>query len=128
MATKHGLDTEGAVTCDASPRPDGSNVTSNPDLVSCGECKGEEFTVRDAVDWLGLTWDDYIAMNDVLRGIHGGPQIDAIMAVQWPAQRRATTPEQVLARCGIDPADPVAAAKAYRKQRGAYADGPLEFE
>lgn len=41
MSTKHGLDREGAVVCTASPREDGSNVASNPDEVTCPDCRGE---------------------------------------------------------------------------------------
>lgn len=38
MSTMHLLDTEGAPVCGAAPRPDGSNVTSDPALASCEEC------------------------------------------------------------------------------------------
>jgi len=41
MSTKHGFDEGGAVICTASPRADGSNVTSSIDLVTCPDCRAE---------------------------------------------------------------------------------------
>lgn len=38
MSGRHLLDGEGAVACTASPRPDGANVTSDPDAVTCEAC------------------------------------------------------------------------------------------
>lgn len=38
MSATHGLNGEGEVVCEASPRPDGSNTTSTPGLISCGDC------------------------------------------------------------------------------------------
>lgn len=37
MSARHLL-IEGRPACGASPRPDGSNTTSNPGLASCGDC------------------------------------------------------------------------------------------
>jgi len=57
MSTKHGLDREGAVVCGTSPRADGSNVASNPDLVTCVDCNAEK---RWFINEAGDVYDYYL--------------------------------------------------------------------
>jgi hypothetical protein len=76
----------------------------------------EDFTVRDAVAWLGLTWDAYVEAEDTSRDYHGGPMNSAILAAR-DAQGTDITPAEVLARFGIDPANPTAAQKRYMRER-----------
>lgn len=40
MSTRHLLNSEGEVVCGASPKEDGSNVTSDWSGASCSECRG----------------------------------------------------------------------------------------
>lgn len=79
------------------------------------------FTVRDALAWLGIDKAAYLAASDVLTGRHGGPLVSAVLDAR-AAQGTSTTPAEVLARYGIDPADPVAAARRYDRRRAAYDD------
>jgi hypothetical protein len=61
MSTKHGLDREGAVVCTASFRDDGSNVTSNPNEVTCPDCHAE---VRWFINECGDVYDYYVTRQE----------------------------------------------------------------
>lgn len=76
-----------------------------------------EFTVHDAVEWLGLTWEQYVVSTEVLRGRHGNPLASAVLSVRYEYQRAARTPAEVLSEHGIDPADPMAAVRRFEAER-----------
>lgn len=78
-----------------------------------------EFTVPDAAAWLGIDWADYLTSGEILKGRHGNPLASAMLDAR-AAQGTATTAAEVLARHGIDPADPLAAVRRYDKERGRY--------
>lgn len=78
-----------------------------------------EFSVRDGLAWLGISWEDYEKSSKLLAGRHGNP-IGAALLDARDAQGTDITPEVVLAKHGIDPADPLAAVGRYDKQRGRY--------
>lgn len=76
-----------------------------------------EFTVRDGLAWLGISWENYERSAEILRGRHGNPIESALLDAR-KAQGTDTTPDQVLAQYGIDATDPLAAVRAYdRSQR-----------
>jgi hypothetical protein len=77
------------------------------------------FTVRDGLDWLGISLADYTTSVQILRGRHGNPIMSALLAAR-DAQGTDTTPAQVLARFGIDPDDPLAAVRAFDHHRAQY--------
>ena len=77
------------------------------------------FTVRDGLAWLNIPWDTYEAGCELTRGRHGGPFVSALMDAR-AAQGTATTPAAVLAKHGIDPADPLAAVRAWVTHRSAF--------
>ena len=79
----------------------------------------EEFTVADALNWLGITPDIYEQSWEILKGRHGNPIMSALLDAR-KAQGTDTTPEQVLARYGIDPTDPLAAVRTYDRQRARF--------
>jgi hypothetical protein len=77
----------------------------------------EEFTVQDGLDWLGIELATYEKSWEILKGRHGNPLMFALLDAR-KAQGTDTTPAEVLARYDIDPANPLAAARAYdRSQR-----------
>jgi hypothetical protein len=78
-----------------------------------------EFSVRDGLTWLGISWEDYEKSSKILAGRHGNP-IGAALLDARDAQGTDTTAEAVLAKHGIDPADPLAAVRRYDKQRGKF--------
>lgn len=78
-----------------------------------------DFTVRDAVAWLGIPFDVYLESGEILKGRHGNPLMSAVLAAR-EAQGTDITPAQVLARFGIDPAEPLAAVRRYDKDRSRY--------
>lgn len=78
-----------------------------------------EFTVPDAAAWLGIDWADYLTSGEILKGRHGNPLASAMLDAR-AAQGTTTTPAEVLAKHGIDPADPLAAVRRYDKHRGQY--------
>lgn len=76
----------------------------------------EEFTPLDALAWLGITEEAWNESWEILRGRHGNPLMAAVLDARKVHQGTETwTPEQILAQHGIDPADPLAAARAYDK-------------
>lgn len=79
----------------------------------------DAFTGQDGLDWLGITMEDYLKSEDILRGRHGNPLMFALMDAR-AAQGTDTTPADVLARYGIDPADPLKAARTYDKHRSQF--------
>lgn len=81
----------------------------------------EEFSVRDGLAWLGITWEDYERVWDLLKGVHGGP-LNAALLDARKAQGTNTTPTEVLEKHGIDPAHPMDAARRYLRDRSAYWD------
>lgn len=83
------------------------------------------FTVRDAVAWLGVDWLDWMEAENLLVGRHGGPLVAALLDAR-DAQGTDITPAQVLAKHGIDPANPTAAARRYDRQRSGYDDASEE--
>lgn len=73
-----------------------------------------DFTVRDAVAWLGITWEAYVAATKTSAGRHGGPMISALLAAQKAHQSKSgITAQQILDRFGIDPANPAKAHQAF---------------
>jgi hypothetical protein len=74
------------------------------------------FTIPDAVAWLGIDWLAFLEAENILTGRHGGPLVGALLDAR-DAQGTFITPAQVLAKHGIDPANPCAAARAYDRQR-----------
>lgn len=78
-----------------------------------------EFTVRDALAWLGISWEDYEKSTEILKGRHGNPIQTALLQAR-SAQGTDVTPAAVLATCGIDPADPLAAVRRFDKGRKRY--------
>lgn len=88
-----------------------------------------EFTVRDAVSWLGITWEAYVKATKTSAGRHGGPMVSALIEARDIHRSGAnTSPEQVLARHGIDPADPAKAHRAFNTLRAICDATPKEFE
>jgi hypothetical protein len=79
----------------------------------------QEFTVRDGLAWLGIPLADYEKSWEILAGRHGNPLGAALLDAR-DAQGTATTPESVLAKYGIDPADPLAAVRRFDKQRARF--------
>lgn len=78
-----------------------------------------EFTVRDGLDWLGISFADYEKSFTILKGRHGNPLGAALLDAR-EAQGTATTPEAVLTKHGIDPADPLVAVRRFDKARSRY--------
>lgn len=78
-----------------------------------------EFTVRDGLAWLGIDWDTYEKSAKILAGRHGNPIQFALLDAR-KAQGTDTTPAEVLAKHGIDPADPLAAVRAYDRGRARF--------
>lgn len=78
----------------------------------------EGFTVRDALHWLGIPFETYERSAKILAGRHGNPIESALLDAR-AAQGTDTTPAEVLARHGIDPADPLAAVRAHDRRRAA---------
>lgn len=75
-----------------------------------------EFTVRDGLIWLGISYETYEESAKILAGRHGNPIGSALLDAR-SAQGTDITPAEVLARHGIDPADPLAAVRAYNRER-----------
>lgn len=74
----------------------------------------EDFTVAEALVWLGVSREDYLAAAEITRDNHGGPMMFALLAAKQVHDGRSdVTPAQVLARFDIDPADPSAAHRRY---------------
>jgi hypothetical protein len=86
-----------------------------PDL----EPEQDEFTVRDGAAWLGLPWSVFEEAAQVLSGRHGGPFVSALLDAR-DAQGTSTTADEILARHGIDPADPLDAAHRFDRDRARY--------
>lgn len=78
----------------------------------------EGFTVPDGAAWLGIPWE-VIEAGLAIRS--GGPFIGALLDAR-KAQGTDTTPEQVLARHDIDPADPLAAQRAWDQRMRTFED------
>ena len=78
-----------------------------------------EFTVADGLAWLGITPDVYEKSWEILEGRHVNPIMSALLDAR-KAQGTDTTPEQVLARHGIDPTDPLAAVRRYDRDRARF--------
>jgi len=78
-----------------------------------------EFTVVDGLAWLGISMETLEQSNDMLRGRHGNPIGSALLDAR-EAQGTDTTAAEVLARHNIDPADPLAAVRAYDRRRAQF--------
>lgn len=78
-----------------------------------------EFTVTDALAWLGLSEADWERSWEILAGRHGNPLSNALLDAR-KAQGTDTTAAEVLARYGIDPADPLAAVRDYDRRRSVF--------
>lgn len=79
------------------------------------------FTVPDGLAWLGITPETYERSWEILRGRHGNPIASALLdARDVHLGKLDATPEQVLAKYGIDPADPLKAVRAYDKSQQRY--------
>ncbi len=76
----------------------------------------ETFTPLDALAWLGISEEAYRESGRILAGRHGNPIASALLAAR-EAQGTDMTPEMVLARYDIDPADPLVAVRAYDRRR-----------
>lgn len=68
-----------------------------------------EYTVQEAAAWLGLDWD----VIEAARAIRAGGPLMAALIDAHRAQGTDTTPAQVLAEHDINPADPLAAVRAW---------------
>ncbi len=79
----------------------------------------EGFTAADALAWLGISPETYGEAARILRGRHGNP-IDAALLDARQARHDGTAAAQVLARHGIDPADPLAAVRAFDQHRAQF--------
>jgi hypothetical protein len=79
----------------------------------------EEFTVPDGLAWLGISQADYEKSWEILAGRHGNPINSALLDAR-AAQGTDTTAVEILARHGIDPADPLVAVRAYDKNRAKF--------
>lgn len=104
-------------------RPAGATASGGGDDVVV-----EKFSVRDAMDWFGIAFDDYAAAEKILKGVHGSPcmlaSLDARAAnSDDPEHARpgvvfgVTTAEEILAKYRIDPGNPMKAAKAFLEER-----------
>lgn len=82
----------------------------------------KKFTVQDGLAWLGISMEIYLESEHILRGRHGNPIIRALTDAR-DAQGTETTPEQVLTRQGIHLADPLAAVRAFARQRASQSCG-----
>ncbi len=78
-----------------------------------------EFTVADGLAWLGIEMTDYLKSAELLKGRHGNPIQSALLDARR-AQGTDVTADQVLARYGIDPEDPLAAVRDYDQRRARY--------
>lgn len=86
-------------------------------------------TVRQALEWLGVTWEDYVKYDKVLEGMHGSPLTSALLDARRVLTGEAEgTPAAILALHGVDPHNVIASAKAFRTQRSGTWDSPKKFE
>jgi thymidylate synthase len=79
----------------------------------------EAFSVRDGLAWLGISLADYERANEITAGRHGNPFTSALLDAR-AAQANGETPETVLSRHGIDPAQPLAAVREYDQRRSRF--------
>ena len=86
------------------------------------------FTVRDGVAWLGLSWDDYLVIRKIGTFGLGGLSNALLDAREVSEGRLDLTPAEVLARNGVDLSRGV---KAFCRQANRIANEnaatPLEF-
>jgi hypothetical protein len=102
--------------CDGCGTVDTVHGDRCPKMPPAAAASPEEFTVRDALTWLGIPWEIYVKSEEILSGRHGSPIRSALLDARR-ARGTDTTAAQILAQHGIDPADPLAAVRAYDKGR-----------
>lgn len=89
---------------------------------------GEEFTVRDGLAWLGLSWDEYAESTELLDGMHGSPLDAALLDARAansadPSHARpgitfgVTTAEEVLAKHQVSQANPLESVRNFIDRR-----------
>lgn len=76
----------------------------------------ETFSVQDGLAWLGISLEDYERAREITAGRHGNPFISALLDAR-AAQDNGETREAVLARHGIDLAEPLAVICEYDRHR-----------